>query len=568
MLPELTQSPSFRDGIAELSELLGRGRDEVMREALGGVAEMAARHAAAPMRAWSRLGRRLMSPYELHVDEESLGRLRELDADHTLVWLPSHRSYLDTWALPHALDRLGFPRYYVMGGANLDFWPFGDLARRTGMVFIRRDVRDDPVYRFALREYLGHLVRQRADFGWSIEGGRTRTGKLRPPRYGLLRYLADAVRAADAKEVLLVPVSIVYDQLPEVATMAAEARGATKRPEDIRWLLEFARRQREASGRIHIDFAEPVPLADRLAQLEPDGHEVERIALEVCHGINSVTPITPAAVVAIALLAADRGLTLDEVVDAVEPLAAYAERRGFPVACRLQLVERDLVARTLDRLVDAGAAIRYDKGCDTVWSIGPEQHLVAAFYRNSALHFLVGRAIAELVNELIAAHPLDDDPREAGWQEALRLRDLLKFEFFFPRKRDFLEDMREEMAIIADAPLMAHLVLRPFLEAYLVVAERLEARDPREPLDAEAFVRECLGVGNQWNLQRRLASAESVSAELFKTALRLARHRGLEGPGDDDLREHRSAFADELRATLQRVSAISQRAQQRDEVAV
>jgi glycerol-3-phosphate O-acyltransferase len=38
------------------------------------------------------------------------------------------------------------------------------------MVFIRRSVQDDPVYRLALRNCIGHLVRRRADFGWSIEG--------------------------------------------------------------------------------------------------------------------------------------------------------------------------------------------------------------------------------------------------------------------------------------------------------------------------------------------------------------------------------------------------------------
>src|SRR5262249_22279013 len=163
----------------------------------------------------------------------------------------------------------------------LDFWPFGDLAKRTGLIFIRRNVKDDPVYRMALRQYLGDLVRRRADFGWSIEGGRTRTGKLRPPRYGLLRYLSDAVRDDEGgNEVLLVPVSIVYDQLPEVAAMVAEALGTEKSSEDIRWLVEFVRRQSQAGGQAYLDFGEPVPLAQRLEEFasEPGGggHEVER----------------------------------------------------------------------------------------------------------------------------------------------------------------------------------------------------------------------------------------------------------------------------------------------------
>ena len=36
-----------------------------------------------------------------------------------------------------------------------------------------------------------------------------------------------------------------------------------------------------------------------------------------------------------------------------------------------------------------------DAGTEAVWGIGEDQHLVAAFYRNTAIHILVDRAIAE-----------------------------------------------------------------------------------------------------------------------------------------------------------------------------
>jgi glycerol-3-phosphate O-acyltransferase len=557
----IAASERFEAGLNELSERLGRPLEEIRVEAIADLEEMAARHARAPVWAWRRLGRALLRNYELHVDETSLRRLRELDRAHTLVWLPSHRSYLDTWTLPAALDAFGFPPYYVMGGINLDFWPFGDLARRTGMVFIRRSVRDDPVYRFALRQYLAHLVARHADLGWSIEGGRTRTGKLRPPRYGLLRYLTDAVTQSGARDVLLVPMSVVYDQLPEVEQMAAESRGARKRPEDIRWLLEFARRQRRGGGGVYIDFGEPLPLADRLEELERDadggGHVVERIALDVCHRINRVTPVVPGAAITIALLAGDRALTLQQVTEAVRPLSAYFERRGFPIATPSRLDHPALVLRTLDALVHAGAAVRFDAGREPVWGVGAEQHLVAAFYRNSAVHLLVERAVAELARE--RSRTAEADGQRVGWEQALALRDLLKFEFFFPRKRDFLDDMRLERGILDEDPRalpVAPLVLRPFLESYLVVADCLTEMSPGHRLDEPAFLSECLGVGGQWLLQRRLSSAESVSLELFRTGLELARHRGLAGRGGTDLKRAREAFAAELLDTLALVAAV------------
>jgi len=59
-------------------------------------------------------------------------------------------------------------------------------------------------------------------------------------------------------------------------------------------------------------------------------------------------------------------------------------------------------------------------------------------------------------------------------------------------------------------------------------------------LDEDTFLNDCLEVGKQWELQRRIANAESRSMELFKTALRLAKHRELvDGPDQADLAKRR-----------------------------
>jgi glycerol-3-phosphate O-acyltransferase len=68
----------------------------------------------------------------------------------------------------------------------------------AGAIFIRRQTKEIPVYRFVLRAYAAQLVQNHANLTWSIEGGRTRTGKLRPPVFGILRYITDAVEEIDA----------------------------------------------------------------------------------------------------------------------------------------------------------------------------------------------------------------------------------------------------------------------------------------------------------------------------------------------------------------------------------
>jgi glycerol-3-phosphate O-acyltransferase len=104
---------------------------------------------------------------------------------------------------------------------------------------------------------------------------------------------------------------------------------------------------------------------------------------------------------------------------------------------------------------------------------------------------------------------------------------------------------------------LAPLVLRPFLDAYHVVADRLAAWDADEELDEERLLRECLEVGQQWALQRRLASAESVSLELFKPAVKLARHRGLLDAADPQVGQRREDLLAEVRDAVRRVNVIA-----------
>lgn len=558
---EVRASARFRHGLATLAADLGRPRAEVEEEAAAQLAEMVAAQSPLAVEAFGRLGTFAARAYRTDVDTTRLTELAEGNRRGALVFLPSHRSYLDPLVLGGVLAEHGFPPNHVLGGVNVSFWPLGPIGQRAGLVFIRRSIRDDAVYRFVLREYIGYLLRKHFNLEWYIEGGRTRTGKLRPPRLGILAYLVRAFESAGgsdpgspAGDVTLVPVSIVYDQLYEIGAMAAEETGGRKRPEGLGWALGYARAQGRRLGTVHIRFGEPLRLGQGLA--EADG-SVEKLAFEICHRINQAAAVTPNALVSLALLGVeDRALTLDEIQAALDPLLDYLERRGLPVTGGVDLVSPAGVRATLDALTRSGVLGRFDGGAVPVWTV--ERHLEAAFYRNGIAHFFLNRAIVELV--ATRARGLDE-----AWEEALALRDLLKYEFFFARKRDFLAELTDEVRLFhpgwpepADPPgevwarltashlYLAHRVVRSFLEAYLVVAEGLAARPATGPVDQEPFVAECLGVARQWRLQQRIGSTESVSAELFRSALRLAANRGLLEPEGNGTTERRSAFAAEV----------------------
>jgi glycerol-3-phosphate O-acyltransferase len=508
--------------------------------------------------------------WDVQADTIGLGRLRELNRHHALVFLPSHRSYADPLLLADVLAEHDFPRNHVLGGDNLRIWPISSLARRAGIIFIRRSFGNDEIYKLALREYLGYLLAKRFNLEWYMEGGRSRTGKLRPARYGLLAYVAEAVACGRADDAYLVPVAITYDQLREVSAMAAEQGGAAKKAEGLGWLASYARGQLARIGTVHVRFAEPLSLRDALG---PGGHHddpdtrrlaLQKVAFEVAVRINRVTPVTATALVTLALLGVrDRALTLGQVRGVLEPLRAYLAERGLPHSGDVLRTEAG-VRRVLDALAQQNVVTVYTGGEEPVYAIERGQHLVAAFYRNSAIHHFVDRAVAELV---LLSEPAD------RWDEAMRLRDQLKFEFFFPDKASYRAELCAELerldpgwegaadgrAVLERSEvLVANRVLRSFLDAQLVVAERLAVRLPSHPVVEREFLDECGGVGQQMLLQGRLHGPESLSRELFSSAVRLAANLDLIDPGREELARSRRDFAVRLRDVVTRLIMIDE----------
>src|SRR6266849_5463778 len=167
------------------------------------------------------------------------------------------------------LHDTGMPPSNASRGIYMNFFSLGPVFRRTGVFFIRRSFKDNPVYKFVLRQYIDYLIEKRFSLEWYIEGGRSRSGKLLPPRFGLLANVVDAYRRGRSDDVFLIPVSIAYDQIQDVGDYVAEQRGAAKQSESFGWFLGVVRRLRRRYGNIHIRFGEPVSLAQTLGPADP-----------------------------------------------------------------------------------------------------------------------------------------------------------------------------------------------------------------------------------------------------------------------------------------------------------
>jgi glycerol-3-phosphate O-acyltransferase len=579
--------PVFRGGLARLAAQLGRSEDSVRRDAARYLREIAATHSPYVIDLTAHLIHLLYTrgySEALHYDRGQLADIYALGQRSPLVFLPTHKSNLDHLVLQYVLHENGHPPNHTAGGINMNFFPIGPLVRRSGVFFIRRTFKDNPVYKFVLQQYIDYLIEKRFSLEWYLEGGRSRSGKLLPPRFGLFANVIDAYQRGKSEDVYLIPVSIAYDQIQDVGDYVAEQRGAAKETESFRWFLRMVRRLRHNYGDIHIRFGEPLSLGGFLgppapAESEPDERNllVQKVAFEVAVRINRATPITPTSLVTLALLGhGDRAFSVPELVKALKNLVDYVRRRQLPATAELDLDTPEGVQRTLDTLVQSGIVSAFTEGLDSVYAIGPDQHLTAAYYRNASIHFFVTTSIAELALLYAAEVGAADARAAAFWEETLRLRDLLKFEFFFADKDEYRSELREEMAghdpeweaalsggpdaihalLRRCKPFSAHRVLRPFLEAYRVVGDALERHDPAQPIEESSFLATCLALGKQYRLQRRLRRTESVSKVLFATALRLARNRELLEPGAADLVDRRRAFAAEIRAVIKRIDTI------------
>jgi glycerol-3-phosphate O-acyltransferase len=521
--------------------------------------------------------------HDINYDRGEVAQMSEAQRTVPAVMLFSHRSNLDALVMAVALKENRLPRAHLFGGINMAFGVLGPVMRRSGVIFIRRNIGDNELYKYVLKQYVGYLVEKRFNLTWSIEGTRSRTGKMLPPRLGLLSYVADAYLDARSDDILLQPVSISFDQLHETIEYAAYARGADKKPEGMAWFVNFIRAQGERDyGKIYVRFPPAVSMRDYLgAPQEFDDADrsakrlaLQKMAFEVAWRIQHATPINATALVSALLLTA-RGsaLTLHQIHQAMQDWLDFLERKQAPVTGSARLLRTvDGVRSALDALSHGHPVTRVEGGWQPVWRIASEHEHEAAFYRNTVSHVFLETAIVELA--LLHAARCEGDRIGAFWQQTMRLRDLLKFDFYFADSVAFRDHIRDEMGwhgdwaadvqagedsihrlLQAKRPIMAPTVLRASLEAYAIVADVLRRSD--DELDEKALIAKALGVGRQYFAQGWLRSNESVSALLFATAGRVAADQGLlQGGGGQKAR--REAFGTELRAVLADLDVLEQ----------
>ena len=576
---------AFRVRLASIAADAGKPVEAIEARAERYLREMAASQTPFTLdliTALYRAGVRGSHDPRIDVPDGALDRLRALLQRHPVVFCISHKSMLDTVAFALVMFDADLPIPLTFGGINLNTPGVGALAKRAGIIFLRRAFQDNETYKAVFRRYIDYLIDKRFALLWALEGTRSRTGKLLEPRFGLFNYVVDSLERTGVEDLRFVPVSVTYDQITEVDDYASEQRGRSKRGEGAGWMLRFFRRG-NSHGRIFVRFGTPLTLGDVAPKVaaagagdDARGPLVRALALEVAQRLNAATPVTATAIVTLALLSAGRrAQKLHELHWLVRVVAILVRRRRIECVGTAGLRKPETLRALLAQLHATGIVSYFDEGIERLYGIRPEQHLKAAYYRNTAIHHFVADAIAELsmlaAADAAASGVADVQAAFLGYANALR--ELLRFEFFFAGGADFEAEVsaraqdrfdgwqraaadgpRALEDLLARArPLVAHGVLRAFADAYRVVATVLAQRGEAAITDKSALQTVLLRFGRQELALDNVFSPESVSRVLHEGGLKLAAHRGLL---EADRADGRRALEAEWRAVVERLERI------------
>ena len=87
-------------------------------------------------------------------------------------------------------------------------------------------------------------------------------------------------------------------------------------------------------------------------------------------------------------------------------------------------------------------------------------------------------------------------------------------------------DLPNFQALLASmVPLVSHVALLTYAEAYVVVADLLARKESWESLEQQECIDEALKLGRQAFLQRRISSESSIGKLLYKNGFQMLQHR-------------------------------------------
>lgn len=199
------------------------------------------------------------------VNDNQIQMLKQVFASRKgpIIFAPTHRSYVDFLVLSTVLFVYGMEVPLICAGEDFLGMPFiGDILRGSGAFFMRRTFRGDDLYKAIFYEYVRFLNKDRQIMEFFIEGTRSRTNKILPPKYGFLSVCTKVFFEKDVEDITIIPVTINYTRTLEDASFPGELRGEKKVKESVSRVIAAYEILKMDFGTMLVDFCEPIYLSE------------------------------------------------------------------------------------------------------------------------------------------------------------------------------------------------------------------------------------------------------------------------------------------------------------------
>ncbi len=498
-LDRIMEDSRFRDRLQHAATQDHLSFEKAERKTLGYLKEIASDINFTVIELWDFfLSWLFNSLYDgLEVDQAGLAKVKKVAKDSPLVLVPCHKSHVDYLLLSYIFYRNDLSLPHVCAGINLNFWPLGGVFRRSGGYFIRRSLPGDSLYPLALKSYVKELMREGYFQEFFIEGTRSRSGKLFPPKTGLLQMMVESFLEGGVSDVYFVPVALGYERVLEQASYLKEKKGAKKSNEKFTDLFHLPKFLRRRYGKVYLQFAEPISLAAQLghpaegATIEPNAvkNTVQDLAEKICVEINEVSTLMPSAPVATALLLPHgKSTTAAAVLERARSLLDFAEKRGVRLSERLRHSGNAAMEEVLSQFAAEGLVREHQDTQGSFLTVREETRDHLDFFKNQGIHAYAGPALQQICQM-----------KAPGRYEELRR--LLGKEFFLPPN---------PTPLLPAPPEWLGQVLLPVLESYWLAFDILE-QIPVEKMEERKLVQQILETGETYRMRGTIEYQESLS---------------------------------------------------------
>ncbi|MEH6768272.1 glycerol-3-phosphate 1-O-acyltransferase PlsB [Psychrobacter sp.] len=404
LVDKLVYSPAIKHAIEMEAAEKGTSVREARSQARGYANEMVNDYSHSIIRGFYKFLTWLWTQLYDGVEVHHFERVRDLATDYELIYVPCHRSHVDYLLLSYVIYKRGLSIPYVAAGDNLDVPVLGPLLRGAVAFYIRRSFRGNALYTAVLREYMHTLITRNTPIEYFIEGGRSRSGRLLPPKMGMLAMTVHSQLRQTNKPVVFIPTYIGYERIMEGGTYVGELKGKPKESESLIGLLKVGRKIERIFGNVHLSFGTPLHLSDFMTKFDVPANSlpsdrtdspldektsamVDNIGVKVMQHINKAAVVTPVSLLSLVLLSAPKA-ALDENI-CREQIALY---QGL--AQQLVYSEDTVITdMTPQQIIDYGIKLKLIERTPHILGdiiqVAGKQAALLSYFRNNILHVFI-----------------------------------------------------------------------------------------------------------------------------------------------------------------------------------